>query len=130
LAFVGRSLYTFNSGDELYSIDPATGTATAVGFGNRSLDAFLGLATPDGSTLYGVTTTPGPAGSGYNLYMIDTSTGADTFDLNFGSNLLFGGIEGIAFGPQSQSPPPEPSTILLVGVGVLISAAPKIWRKA
>jgi hypothetical protein len=52
-------------------------------------------------------------GTGYLLYRLDTSAAAASLALNFGGNgQLIPGIEAIAFGPQSESPTPEPPTIL------------------
>ncbi len=119
LAFVDGWLYAFGVSDGLYSIDPATGAATLVGLGANNLDAFRGLASPDGSSLCGVVTAPGPQGSGYNLYTVNTSTAADSFVFNFGDPYIdLGGVNDITFGPESGSPTPEPSSGLLTAIGL------------
>ncbi|HEY3827258.1 MAG TPA: hypothetical protein VGL82_22040 [Bryobacteraceae bacterium] len=131
LSFLGGALYTFDTSDELYRIDLETGAGTPVGNTQpENIEAFQGLASPDNTTLYGVTYRLGA--DGIDLYTIDPSTAALSLQLTFAANLgepALGGIDGIAFGPQAASATPEPSTSILAVVG-LLRVAFRLRRKS
>ena len=62
-------------------------------------------------------------GSGtINLYTINTSTAAPSFNLNLGGPALGPVFGGVAFITAATSTAPEPSTVLLAGAGLLTVA--------
>ncbi|MGA2117883.1 MAG: hypothetical protein ABSH56_24405 [Bryobacteraceae bacterium] len=101
LAFVGDTLYLGTSTNDLVSVDPSTGTATLVGpFGVSNV---FGLATPDGVNLY--------AAAAQDLYTVDLSTGAATFDVTWAGDAAgLGGANGEAFATESGYSPYSPYT--------------------
>jgi hypothetical protein len=112
LAFVGGKLYLATSSSDLVTVNPSTGAASLVGsFGVPNV---FGLATPDNSTLY--------AAAGQNLYTVNLSDGAATFDTTWAGNSQgFGSANGEAFITESGGGPtvtPEPATVALFGTAL------------
>jgi hypothetical protein len=116
LAFVGGQLFLSDTGNHLDKVNTTTGGATQVG--STGVVNLFGLATPDNVTLYGVAST--------NLYTINTTTGAATLDVSYAGHGL-GAANGESFITEATNATPEPSTLLLVGCGLL--AATMIRRR-
>ena len=93
--------------DTLVSIDQTTYAGTGIGsFGYNSV---FGLATGDDGVLYGV--------SGVDVFSVDVLTGAGTFVANYADDRL-GSSYGSSFIIE-PAPVPEPSTMFLLGVGIV-----------
>lgn len=119
LAFVGGQLYLSDTNNQLLTVNTSTGAASVVG--NMGVANMFGLASPDGTTLYGV--------AGTSVYTIDPATGSATLDASWGTSSGLGQAFGEAFiteaGPSPITPTstPEPASICLASVGALLS----IW---
>jgi hypothetical protein len=75
----------------------------------------FGLATPENVNLYGV--------ANQSVYLVNTTTGAATFQSTF-SPTLTGGAFGLAFFSESGGGNvPEPGTLALVSLALLVTAA-------
>jgi hypothetical protein len=108
LAFVGGNLYLASNGSQLIQVNVGTGVGTLIG--NLGVANMFGLATPDNATLYGV--------AGQNVYLVNTGTGAATFQSTFNPTLS-GGAFGLSFRTESGGTVPEPGALVLVCVGLL-----------
>lgn len=109
LAFVGGKLYLSSTAgnDSLRLIDTATGAGSFVGNIGRS--AVYGLASPDGSDLYGM--------AGTSVFAIDPATGAAGPTIY---NLAgFSAVYGTTFFGEATPPIPEPSTYALMALGLV-----------
>lgn len=109
LAFVGGNLYLASgptANDSLWEIDETTGVGTNIGA--IGAGAVYGLATPDNTTLYGL--------SGQSIYSINTSTGAGSLIVSYAGGL--GAAYGTAFRTEAGAPIPEPSALSLVGLAL------------
>lgn len=111
LAFIGSKLYMASNGNLLVDVDTATGLGTSIG--NLGVGNMFGLATPDNANLYGV--------AGQSVYLVDKTSGAATFQSNFAPSLS-GGAFGLAFLTESGNKVPEPGTLVLVGLALLVAA--------
>jgi len=112
LAFIGGDLYMASSGNQLIQVDVASGDGTFVG--NLGVASMFGLATPNNLNLYGV--------AGQSVYLVNTTTGAATFQSTFAPTLS-GGAFGLAFFTESGGgggggTVPEPGTLALVAVAL------------
>jgi hypothetical protein len=110
LAFVGGKLYLSATAgnDSLRLIDPATGAGSFVGNIGRS--SVFGLASPDGSDLYGM--------SGNSVFEIDPATGAAGPTIY--SLAGFSSVYGTTFYGEATPPIPEPSTYALMALGLAV----------
>ncbi len=122
LAFIGGNLFMASSGNQLIGVDLLTGDGTLIG--NLGVGSMFGLATPDNVNLYGV--------AGQSVYLINTGTGAATFQSTFAPT-LGGGAFGLAFlteagGGTGGGNVPEPGTLALVSLALLGAAAGRRWR--
>jgi hypothetical protein len=102
----------FNTGN-LYNINTATGAASLIGsLGVNTSNALIDLAfDPTNSTLFLLAA---PVGDLSNLYAVNTTTGAATLIGSTGHTA----IDGLAW-VADTSPVPEPSTLGLIGFGLL-----------
>jgi hypothetical protein len=103
LSTCSNTLYFF-LGDNLYTVNTSTGAGTLVG----SMGSGLGIGPMvfENDTLYGT-------GSSGKIYTINTTTGASTLLSNNGFDII-----GLAPAPGPSSTP-EPTTMLLLGLGLL-----------
>jgi hypothetical protein len=110
LAFVGGKLYLSATAgnDSLRLIDPATGAGSFVGNIGRS--SVFGLASPDGSDLYGM--------SGNSVFEIEPATGAAGPTIY--SLAGFSSVYGTTFYGEATPPIPEPSTYALMALGLAV----------
>lgn len=110
LAFIGGDLFlTSTPGDNLVSLNTTNGKGKLVGA--IGFSSVYGLASDDGSNLYGL--------SGTQILRINSTTGAGTLLGNYGGNGLFA-ANGSAFFSEAGAPAaavPEPTTPLLIGLG-------------
>lgn len=108
LAFVGGQLHlSAGGGDNLVSLDTTTGFGTTIG--SIGYSSVYGLASPDGSNLYGL--------SGFDVLSIDPLTGAGSLMLNYagqGVNVAYGS----AF-LEEASEVPVPAAAWLFGSALL-----------
>lgn len=111
LAYIGGNLYMASSVAQLIQVDVTTGVGTLIG--SLGVANMFGLATPDNATLYGV--------AGQNVYLVNTGTGAATFQSTF-SPALTGDAFGLAFRTEAGNVS-EPATLALVAVALLGVAA-------
>ncbi len=96
----------------LYTINTTTGVTTLVGSLGLSGDYNLGGLTFDSDgTLYAAVSLSDASTPSY-LYKVDKSTGAATI---VGNGIGFNGVSGLA---AKQTPIPEPSSLVLAGLGV------------
>ena len=108
LAFVGGDLFMASSGNQLIDVDVTTGAGVFVG--NLGVGDMFGLATPDNVTLYGV--------AGQSVYLVNTGTGAATFQSTFNPTLS-GGAFGLAFRTESGGGSvPEPGILALLALAL------------
>lgn len=109
----GLSQSTTVTGDSsLYIVDPTTGATTLVGSLGLSLDFRLGGLTFDtDGALYAALS--GPDDEPSFLYRVDKSTGAATLVGEIG----FDGVSGLATSPGGAPAVPEPSSLVLAGLG-------------
>jgi hypothetical protein len=111
-------------GSNLYTINVGTGASTVVGaLGSFITSTRLGLAyDPVLQALYL------NAADGGSLYSVNVSTGAATL---IGSNgaTAGSGIDGLAYLPTQVQPVPEPSTVVLAGLGGLVLVAHRVRRR-
>jgi len=103
LAFADGNLYLTTADARLVTVNTATGAATLVG--PTGVANLFGLASPDGTTLYGV--------GGTSVYTVSKTTGAATLLVDYGGQGL-GQAFGEAFITESGPSVPEPSSFLLV----------------
>ena len=115
LAFVGNQLYLSTSSNDLQRIDTTTGANTDVGA--IGYDAVYGLASPNGSDLYGF--------ANQQVLSIDPTTGAGTV-LSTVNGAPLDTVWGSAFFGEAVTPPPvaavpEPETyaLMMAGLGVV-----------
>ena len=109
----GGTLYGFDGGGGLITIDPLTAAATDVNLTiGASGNDIQTIAFSPGGTLYG---------GRNNLFTIDLTTGASTL-VGGGSGGTFVDVRGMEFlaaaGP-GPVPVPEPGTMALLGIGVV-----------
>ncbi len=121
LAFIAGNLYLASSLNQLIQVNVGTGAGTLIG--NLGVSSMFGLATPDNVNLYGV--------AGQSVYLVNTTTGASTFQSTFAPTLS-GGAFGLAFlseagGGGGGGNVPEPGTLALVSLALLGAAAGR-WR--
>lgn len=107
LAFIGGTLYMASTDNQLIEVNQGTGLGTVIG--NLGVGSMFGLATPDNAHLYGV--------AGQSVYLVDTATGAATFQSTFAPSLS-GGAFGLAFLSEAGNVP-EPGTLALAGLALL-----------
>jgi len=114
LAFIGGDLYMASSSNQLIDVDTTTGVGALIG--SLGVASMFGLATPDNVNLYGV--------AGQNVYLVDTTSGAATFQSTFAPTLS-GGAFGLAFLSEAGggNNVPEPGTLALVSLALLGAAA-------
>jgi hypothetical protein len=107
------------SGDgtsKLYTLDQTTGAKTLVGALNvpsATNEILGGLTFDSGGTLYGELS---DGSSTSTLVTIDPATGQAT---TIGNIAGFGNVSGIAFLPSAVTAAPEPSTLVLTGIGLV-----------
>ena len=92
------------SGGDLYTINQTTGVTTFIGDPGVVASGLGGLTFSDGGVLF--------ASFNNNLYTLDPGTGAATFVGAIG----FNGVSGLSF--LATTAVPEPSTLLLLGIGL------------
>lgn len=112
LAFIGGSLYlsTASSPDRLQRISTTTSVDTDVG--SIGFSNVFGLASPNGTDLYGF--------SGTQVLSINAATGAGT-SVATANGAALGAVCGSAFRSEAVAAVPEPETHapMLAGLGVL-----------
>lgn len=128
LAFAGGTLYLTTYSGQLVTVNPSTGAGTLVG--SLGVVNVYGLASPDNINLYGV--------AGESLYSMSRTTGLATFDATWAGNthglgIAYGATSVIGAADPPSDPPvvftsvpiatPEPATLALFGVGILLLAA-------
>lgn len=116
MAFVGGNLYlsTLSNPDRLQRISTTTGANTDIG--SIGFGSVFGLASPNGSDLYGF--------SGTQVLSINVATGAGTA-ISTASGAALGAVYGSAFRNEAVPAIPEPETyaLMLAGLGVVGWAA-------
>jgi len=118
MGFASSGDLAFNSGDfflasttnELVSID-LSGGATGTAIGPFGFSNVFGLATADDGVLYGV--------SGTQVFTVNTSTGAGSLLSNYSGQGLGTAFGSSFFTEAGADPVPEPSTMLLLGSGLI-----------
>lgn len=109
LAFVGGQLYlssTFGN-DSLIRLNVVTGTGTSIGPIGQS--AVFGLASPNGTELYGLADT--------EILAINVLTGAGDELLDYAGQGL-GAAFGSAFVSEALEPVPVPAAVWMFGTGI------------
>lgn len=116
LAFNGGNLYLAATTNQLVQVDLSV-PASSFAVGSFGVAGVFGLATGDNDVLYAV--------AGTTIYEVDTTTGAASNGVSFGLQGL-GEAYGESFYTEAGAPPPtsvpEPSTLPLLGIGVLAAA--------
>ncbi len=114
LAFIGSTLYMASNTNQLVEVDVSTGGGTLIG--SLGVASMFGLATPDNVSLYGV--------ADQSVYLVDTSSGAATFQSTFAPTLT-GGAFGLAFLSEAGggTSVPEPGTLALLSLALFGIAA-------
>jgi hypothetical protein len=99
------------SGDSLWSINTSTGQGTDIG--KTGVSGMYGLASPEGTTLYGA--------AGLSVYTLNLGTGAATSAQTWSSATGLGNAFGTAFFAEATNPIPLPAPFLLLlgGLGGL-----------
>jgi len=113
------TVFTMGLDKNLYTVNTASGAATLIG--NASglpSSGVTSIAFDENDDLYGVTTI------GDILVRIDTGTLAVT---NIGGD-IGNDVRGLAFALPSSAPIPEPSSLTLLGIGV-VSLFGFVWRR-
>ena len=127
----GPSLYTAAYGhnnpnftDDLYSIDPASGTPARIGDTGTAESFSLQSGVVDGGTVYGFGgpdyLSSGADNGALSIYTLDTTTGAATQGASYESSLGGDSVTAAAEGPADVSAAPEPSQagmLALMGLG-------------
>lgn len=112
LAFIGGNLYlsTVSTTDHLQRISTSTGANTDIG--SIGFSGVFGLATPNGTDLYGF--------SGTQVLSINVATGAGSA-ISTANGASLGAVYGSAFRSEAVAAVPEPETyaLMLAGLGVL-----------
>lgn len=123
LQFIGSTLYGLalrdSSPDVLVTVDPTTGVATLVGTTGTNLGVIAAMGRDPVS---GITYIAGPLtgfGNNNEIYSVNLGTGAAT-DLGALSGITYS-VSGfsVAGSPPILNPIPEPTTMLLVGSGLI-----------
>jgi hypothetical protein len=120
LAFVGGNLYLSSSLDHLIRINNPSGPATGTDLGPIGFANVFGLASPDNATLYGV--------AGTQVLTINIATGAGTLVSDYGGHGL-GQAFGESFITEAVGSVPEPSALLLLGIGVAAVLGSSVLRR-
>jgi hypothetical protein len=109
LAFIGGNLYLSSSpGDKLVKINTSNGSGALVG--NIGFSSVFGLASPNGTDLYGLAET--------NVLKIDPVTGVGSIAVNYGGHGL-GAAFGSAFLSEAVPQVPIPGAVWLFGTGLI-----------
>jgi len=108
LAFNGGSLYLSTTANRLVRIN-LDKLYESEAMGPLGYSNVFGLATADNGLLYGV--------SGYNVFSVNTATGADTFVTAYSGDGL-SGANGTAFITEAGAAVPLPPSFFLLGPGL------------
>ena len=118
LAFIGSQLFLSSlgsiQGDHLVTLNTANGSGSLVG--NIGFVSIFGLASPNGTDLYGV--------SGTDVFTVNTVTGEGRLITNYGGQGLLG-VYGSSFASEAAVPIPGSVWLLASGLSALLISARK-----